>query len=512
MKILMKPVSLRDAERRMAKAETYAEWAEAAKWHDKVSGEDRWKRTERSDLYDYQIIKARLQKLRSCRLNGDDRGLLFTLNEGIHGNTGGMGNRALYNHAKFGSKKLINEYVDEVASALRYLAELESPDISFEEKLDFFHRASHCFGRTALMLSGGAALGNFHLGVLKALLEQNLMPKVVSGASAGAIFAAMIGTNTRDRLVELFKVENLITSSREEANILRRLWDHGYRPIDRDDVEAIINNVVPDMTFEEAYKLTGLYINITVSPAEPLQKARLLNAIASPNVLVRSAVLASAAVPGAFPPVTLMAKDKDGTVKPYLPLRKWIDGSFSDDLPARRLGRLYGVNHYIVSLTNPFVLPFASDPAQSGEFRRTVTRLAKVGLREYSTIMGRINRRFLKHFPRLESAMSLGFSVMGQSYTGDINIIYRFWAKDPRRLMTLLSPEEMMEIIRAGERATWPKVENIRIATKIGRVLEDIIEDYEQRELSLARMGMRYRKSLQRGKELSVTEPVADEG
>ena len=367
---LLKPLPIQKAEQRMAHATTYAEWAEAARMHDRISGKADWKRNEQSNLYDYQIIQSQFQGLRKCRKNGDDRGLLFLLNEGIHGNMGGIGDSALYSVAKFSTKQLINDYIDEIAGALQYLGGVENPDITFEEKLDFFHRASRCFGRSALMLSGGAALGNFHLGVIKALTEENLLPKVISGASAGAVFAAMVGTNSRGNLKRFFNVENLLTASKQEAHVIRRLWDHGYRKMDREGVIAIINNFVADLTFEEAYSLTGQQINITVSPAEPLQKARLLNAITSPNVLVRSAVLASTAIPGVFPPVTLMAKGKHGEIKPYLPSRKWIDGAFSDDLPAKRLARLYGVNHYIVSLTNPFVLPFVTDPAHSGELDR----------------------------------------------------------------------------------------------------------------------------------------------
>ena len=40
-------------------------------------------------------------------------------------------------------------------------------------------------GRTGLFLSGGAARGFYHLGVVKALAEQRLVPRVISGASAG---------------------------------------------------------------------------------------------------------------------------------------------------------------------------------------------------------------------------------------------------------------------------------------------------------------------------------------
>jgi len=487
----LKSDPLKRAEQALATAKTYQEWVAAARDHDDITGRSEWKKRERTSLYDYRTIRARLDGLRKCRANGDDKGLLFTLNEGIHGNMGGMGNAVLYTIAKYGTKDLINEYTDEIASSLRYLADLDSPEITFAEKLDFFQRASHCFGRSALMLSGGAALGNFHIGVIKTLVEEGLLPRVISGASAGAVFAAMVGTNSPDELKKFFRVENLLTAAKKEASLFRRFWDHGYRKLDREAVVAVINNFVPDLTFEEAYRLTRRQINITVSPAEPMQKVRLLNAITSPNVLVRSAVMASVAVPGVFPPVTLMAKDKHGVVKPYLPSRRWIDGSYSDDLPAKRLARLYGVNHYIVSLTNPYVLPFVEDPAHTGEVRKTMFRLVKAGMHEYATVMGKLNRRFLKNWPRIEALFSLYFSVLSQSYTGDINIIYRFYLKDPRRLLTFLTPEEMMEMIYQGEQATWPKVEAIRNTTKIGRVLDGLLDEYERRELRMALVGMR---------------------
>jgi NTE family protein len=44
--------------------------------------------------------------------------------------------------------------------------------------------------KTGLVLSGGAARGFAHLGVLKALEELNLRPDIISGASAGAIAGA----------------------------------------------------------------------------------------------------------------------------------------------------------------------------------------------------------------------------------------------------------------------------------------------------------------------------------
>ena len=38
--------------------------------------------------------------------------------------------------------------------------------------------------------------GFYHLGVVKALWEQGLLPRVISGASAGSIMTAIIGTRS----------------------------------------------------------------------------------------------------------------------------------------------------------------------------------------------------------------------------------------------------------------------------------------------------------------------------
>ena len=93
----------------MAEAESYLEWKEAAVAYDERNGLVRWKENERSKLYDNGAIRRRLEILQITRRAEDNHGLLFTLNEGIHGNLGGMGNAALYEKAKFSTKNLINE-------------------------------------------------------------------------------------------------------------------------------------------------------------------------------------------------------------------------------------------------------------------------------------------------------------------------------------------------------------------------------------------------------------------
>ena len=191
------------------------------------------------------------------------------------------------------------------------------------------------------MLSGGGVLGFYHLGVVKTLLDEGLLPRVISGSSAGSLVAGTLGTHTDKELQHFYDPANVLFEAEREASAFSRMFFGANPQIDVSDLEKLVARMIPDMTFQEAYEKTGRQISISVAPAELHQRSRLLNAITSPNVYVRSAVMASCAVPGVFPPVMLMAKNQHGDAQPYLPTRKWVDGSIADDLPAKRLQRLY---------------------------------------------------------------------------------------------------------------------------------------------------------------------------
>ena len=150
---------IRRIEKSMQKAESYDEWLEIARSLDDVNGTTFWKNVDQTNLYDFNSIRTRIDKLRSLRANRDDHGLLFALNEGIHGNMGGMGKPVLHTRAMVGTKKLIEDYVQEISHSLQHLADLDSSVIPDEEKHDFFQRASHCYGRSAL-LAGFAHQGS----------------------------------------------------------------------------------------------------------------------------------------------------------------------------------------------------------------------------------------------------------------------------------------------------------------------------------------------------------------
>ena len=483
--------SKRKLEKAMEQASSYEECKEAAIAHDKKNGLDRWKETEQSRLYDFASIRLRLAQLRKLRRAHDNRGLLFNLHEGIHGNLGGMGRFALYDRCMFGTKKLIIDYVDEVVRALRHIANPRVSDITFEEKLDFFRRADHCFGRSAFMMSGSGSLFYFHFGVVKTLLEQNLLPGVISGSSGGAFVGAIIATHNRKNIDHLLDPETLVQRIEEETGHFKS--DSVLRPslMRQDEIRAVVDSMVPDMTFEEAFKLTGCELNISIAPAEKHQKSRLLNAITTPNVLIREAVMASAAVPGVYPAVTLAARNHEGERQPYLPARKWVDGSVSDDMPAKRLARLYGVNHYVVSQTNPHVIPFVADGKKKEDVFSLLKDATVSTARTWLNAGANSIERPLSLSPRLTKLTNVAMSVLNQDYIGDINILppRRFF--NPFRILAFLSEDEILDLVDAGERATWPHIEMIRIQTRISRTLEEILEEYDEGHVQHVKVAMR---------------------
>lgn len=471
----------------LANADTYERWLELAAQHDRLSGVDEWRRIPESRLYDHENIRLRLQQLRRLRSKGDDHGLLFVLNEGIHGNMENMGRAQLYNRAKCGTKKLIEDYITEISNALEYLAPRDFASIPWAERVEFFQRASHCYGRSALMLSGGGTLGFFHLGVLKALIEQGLCPEVISGASAGAFVAAIVGTRTDKEFLALFEDRFLARALTENPSGIKIGFGKKNR-VNMDIVKREMQRLIPDMTFLEAYHKTGRAINITISPSKARQTSRLLNHIASPNVTVLSAAMASSALPGVFSPVQLEARNVDGKTRPYLPSRLWIDGSFSQDLPAKRLGRMYGINHFIVSQVMPGLGRETNQrPGMSLITRDAIVAATKEIVRDS---LDWIQRR-TEVGPRLGILMNTLNAMIDQQFVGDINIFPGYGMSNLSMILRMLNEDEMQHLFKAGERATWSKIPAIQRTGQIGRTLDGILHDFEVSEVHWLRSSRR---------------------
>jgi NTE family protein len=474
----------------MDAATSYDEWQHAAIAFDKGTDNARWKSDDKSEHFDHKSISRRLRRLRKLRKNKDYAGLLYALNEGVHGNIDGIGRAVLYRKAKFGTKRLIVSFVNEVAGALELLASPDARGLPGDELLDFFHRAQHCYGSSALMMSGAGSFLFFHIGVVKVLWQQGVLPDIMSGSSGGAIVGSLASTHSDKELERIFDPEFLVHEIKRDESLFRHL--DALRPniASADEVRAALERLLPDLTFQEAYKRTGRHLNVSIAAAERHQSSRLLNAITTPNVYVRDAILASAAVPGFFPPVALYAKNDQGERQAYMPSRKWVDGSLSHDLPAKRLSRIYGVNHFIVSQVNPHIFPFISDPTADRGMISTIKQAGRRTAREWINATASIMEKPLSLVPAASRLTNVALGVINQDYVGDINILPEKHFFNPLKLLAHRSTEEIMDLITMGERATWPKVEMIRIQTRISRALTHILKDFDHRERPVDRRSL----------------------
>jgi TAG lipase / steryl ester hydrolase / phospholipase A2 / LPA acyltransferase len=326
-------------------------------------------------------------------------------------------------------------------------------------------------------------LGFYHMGVVKTLLEQGVLPRVISGSSAGSLVAGVLGTHTDAEMQRFYDPANVHFEAEREASVFSRMFFGTNPSIDVSDLEKIIDRLIADMTFQEAYEKTGRQVSITVAPAETHQRSRLLNAITSPNVYIRSAVMASCAVPGVFPPVMLMAKNAHGEPQPYLPTRKWVDGSIADDLPAKRLSRLYSTNHYIVSMVNPIATPFLNGGKPRGKMASALGALGIGVGREVLNFYRGVAQRRGDRFPRLNLVLNGVHALMDQEYSGDINIVPSFRWYNPAKILSHLSEKELVALMQGGGHSAFPQVEAIRICTRISRTMEEILYRFEYGDL-----------------------------
>ena len=157
---------------------------------------------------------------------------------------------------------------------------------------------------TALVLSGGGAKGAYEAGVAAVFVERGLPIRLVAGSSAGALNAAMIADGRMDRLEALWR-----GLSRDRIYSLRaRVFFAGLLPgwltllaldragslFDPRPLRELIDGSL-DLDRVRASPVRLLVITSDLARREP----RLFDN----QTITREALMAAAAVPGAFPAV-----------------------------------------------------------------------------------------------------------------------------------------------------------------------------------------------------------------
>jgi len=475
-------------------ANSYDEWKTAAERLDELEGNNEWKRQRTSPLYDHNRLGERIRRMHELEVDDKIESVIFWLRSGLLRNLGGIGNRRLYDHCHLGTKYIIEQHADGIRRLLTRVADCEPEEMSLEKRLAFFTESRHSLGKTALLCSGGAKLGMFHLGVIKALSEQGLLPRIIAGSSAGAIIAAVVGVCNEEELWSLSTqglhgffsafAKQFIGSMMNTK--LKRIITTGHM-MEVKKLQQALKELIGDFTFHEAYERTGRIINITVSPGNAFEKPRLLNYLTAPNVLLWSAATASCAFTEDHAENQLWIKATDGTLQPYS-LRYQQNGtweatqlndnqSLHTDLPMNRLQELFNVNFFIVSQTNPHAIPFLQKFQKSGRDSRP-TKPGLVG-RFFGSMTYMVRSEVLH---RCRQAITLGLAprllklTLDQKYVGDVTIVPPFSVEHYRKIFDDPTWDSCEFYVHQGERCTWANSSQIRGQCQLEYVLDECVK------------------------------------
>ncbi|TYZ65836.1 hypothetical protein PybrP1_008083 [[Pythium] brassicae (nom. inval.)] len=497
--------------RQLEAANSFQERQAIAGELDKIDGKDKWREDPASGLFLYDRVINKTQMYKRLQLENDVPGTMFALRAGLLRKHWGIGHPRLYSVSNVGTKDIIEEYLNTIVQSMNAVLRASGTDeeskeeLSTDNKLAFFSETRHAFGRSALLLSGGGALGFYHSGVIKALAEQNLLPNVIAGSSAGSIVAGAIGVRTDDEIAAFFADQNSMylnflgpnisakdvadytpsllaplanvlpsasfATLRDALVLLNRFLDKRY-VLDTTILRDALRANMGDYTFREAYDRTGRITNITVTPLKTDDYPHLLNYLTAPNVVMWSASLASCAIPLIFRPVELLAKDKHGNIVPYYREGlKWSDGSLECDLPMERLSELFNVNHFIVSQVNIHYKAVSGYSAfgtgQTGSLMNFLKKQVKAYIKNIAEFG--LNTNVLKF-------LDIGLiPLLTQKYEGDITICPTDKISLAELLrIVLINPNAATypDIVKAGERACWPFIARIRTMCRIEFALE----------------------------------------
>ncbi|KXZ42481.1 hypothetical protein GPECTOR_142g702 [Gonium pectorale] len=400
--------------RLLAAAGSYEQWREVAEQlyaldeADMPAGDVSTRRAAR--LYDRNLLQEKTNHLRSIRATRNVKEIMLALRTDLIRNIANIAKSQLHEHF-VSIPDDIGRYLAEMKDQLMQLVDWPEDELPADEKLAFFRETRHTFGRTALLLSGGGGLGTFHIGVVKALFEQRLLPRVLAGSSVGSI---------------------------------------------------------------------GRILNVTVCPADTNEPPRLLNYLTAPNALIWSAVAASSAFPGLYPAQHILARNSRGEIIRFSAQstndsleRRWRDGSLELDLPVQALGEMFNCNHFLVSQTNPHIVPLLN--------------LKKALSRKWANVL----EAELKHRCQVAQWLlpdwlpSKWLMLFTQAWEGDITMTL------PSALWhigkTIVNPttEELIRSVKVGEVATWEKLSAIECNCTIEATLDKCLAHITNTSMSL---------------------------
>ncbi|RLM01077.1 hypothetical protein CFD26_106315 [Aspergillus turcosus] len=483
----------------LATAQTFEEWEEAAFELDELRSADLWRQDPTSRHYDYRLILRRVEALMTAREEEDILTLANLLRSGLVRNLGNITLPKLFLHAYAGTKLLIDDYITQVALSIQHITALQTAPVhesgfTSQAKLELLHDTRQAFGRTTLLLQGGSIFGLCHLGVVKALHLQGLLPRIITGTGTGALIAALVGIHSEDELLTFLDSDGIDLTAFDRRRTekpsggdaqglpyssgdswlgtlfrrVKRYFEKGYF-LDAGVLEECVRANLGDLTFEEAYARSKRILNITIATSGKNGTPNLLNYLTAPNVLIWSAAVASnASTASLYQPVTIYCKDETGSIVPWphsqdATFQSWSHVHYNDgESPLSRIAELFNVNHFIVSQARPYLIPFLGsdlnllDRHQTGQWNitRPLMRLVVVELRHRLRQLD-----YLGLLPQLIGRLLIEETIPGSN----LALVPNLSLSDFPKLLQNPSKDNLAYWILKGERGVWPAISALKV-------------------------------------------------
>ena len=106
-------------------------------------------------------------------------------------------------------------------------------------------------------------MGKYHLGVIKCLYEEGLLPRILAGSSIGSVFAAFLCTQTTEEMENVYFPERLdfsVYNRRQKFSLLKNLkslMKYGYLIDPHLGIDFMRANI-GDITFQVVHMELGI--------------------------------------------------------------------------------------------------------------------------------------------------------------------------------------------------------------------------------------------------------------
>ncbi len=192
-------------------------------------------------------------------------------------------------------------------------------------------------GRCAFVLSGGGSLGAVQVGMLRALFEKGVCPDVMVGTSVGAVNSAWVAANPdQDGVLQLAEIWMRLRRHHvfplSPITSARGLLGQTNHFLSSDSLRSLLERHIPFKRLEAA----RVPLHIVATELKSGRAAILTSGPAVP------AVLASCAIPGVFPPVTIGG-------------REYVDGGVANHTPITVAVELGATTIYVLPVGYPWL-------------------------------------------------------------------------------------------------------------------------------------------------------------